>query len=421
VKFAACAALLALAAPLSAAPVLRLSNSAVVVAVGLGANAPAQTIQATNIGDGALTLSVSVESETAWLYASVQLGGNIVLAFFTAGLPRGAYTAVATVSDPDAIDSPQTVTVTVQVGGAPPYVVDQYIAPGQTKQILSRSNQCSQCQSLSLPAITATTQDGGTWLEVSIYSAGTFGFRFGNVSVYLAPASDMASGTYSGTVQEPGQTIPVTMRLTTQPIAVPSTAELDLRLAQNGPAITAPFLPPISVSNSGMGDLAITGISTDHPAVRASIQGNQVALTVDPGSLPAGTYTGSVTILCNAANCPMQIPVVLQVIPRGPPLVFYRGVVSNTDFKSAVVPGGVAAVFGEQLSFSPPVIASDTPLPIALDGTTVLVNDVFAPLYYSSYGQVAFQVPPATVPGTALVQVIRDGQASNLVTVQVGH
>jgi hypothetical protein len=421
VKFVACAALLVFAAPLSAAPVLRLSNSTVVVQTAVGVNAAPQTIQFSNVGDGALALSVSVAPGAEWLTASVPLGGNILFAFFTAGLPRGTYTAEVTVSDPHAIDAPQVVTVTVQVGGAPPYVVDQYIAPGQTKQIVSWSNQCFECRSLELPSVTDTTQDGGTWLEVSVYSAGTFGFRFGSVSVYLEPAASTASGTYSGSVQEDQQTLPVTMRVTMEPIAVPSATRLDLRLAQGGPAIAAPFLPPISVANSGLGALVITGITVDHPAVRASIQSNQAVLAVDPGSLPTGTYAGSVTIVCSAANCPMQIPVVVQVIPRGPPLIFYRGVVSNTDFRSAVVAGGVAVVFGEQLSLNAPVIEPDTPLPMTLGGTTVLVNDVVAPLYYSSYGQVAFQVPPATVPGTALVQVIRDGQASNVVTVQVGH
>jgi uncharacterized protein (TIGR03437 family) len=56
-------------------------------------------------------------------------------------------------------------------------------------------------------------------------------------------------------------------------------------------------------------------------------------------------------------------------------------------------------------------------LPTNLGGATVLVNDVKAPLYYTSFGQIAFQMPYSTVTGTALVQVERDRQISNTVTV----
>jgi uncharacterized protein (TIGR03437 family) len=53
-------------------------------------------------------------------------------------------------------------------------------------------------------------------------------------------------------------------------------------------------------------------------------------------------------------------------------------------------------------------------------GASVLVNGSPAPLFYSSYGQLAFQMPVNTPLGTALVQVKRDdGQTSNTVTVDV--
>jgi uncharacterized protein (TIGR03437 family) len=84
-----------------------------------------------------------------------------------------------------------------------------------------------------------------------------------------------------------------------------------------------------------------------------------------------------------------------------------------------VAPGDVCIVRGEQLSLSDPAMAAGLPLPTSLGGATVLVNDVRAPLYYTSFGQIAFQMPYSTVTGTALVQVERDGQISNTVTVNV--
>ena len=49
----------------------------------------------------------------------------------------------------------------------------------------------------------------------------------------------------------------------------------------------------------------------------------------------------------------------------------------------------------------------------------MLVNGRQAPMYYSSYGQLAFQMPYEITNGTAVIQVQRDGLTSNPVSVQV--
>jgi len=86
---------------------------------------------------------------------------------------------------------------------------------------------------------------------------------------------------------------------------------------------------------------------------------------------------------------------------------------------AAVAPGDVCIVKGDQLSLGDPASAAGFPLPTSLGGATVLVNYVLAPLYYTSFGQIAFQMPYTTTTGTALVQVVRDGQAGNAATVNV--
>jgi uncharacterized protein (TIGR03437 family) len=73
-------------------------------------------------------------------------------------------------------------------------------------------------------------------------------------------------------------------------------------------------------------------------------------------------------------------------------------------------------VKGTQLSLQAPQTAGVSPLPTTLGGASVLVNGVATPLYYSSYGQIAFQARADTYLGTALVQVVRDGQAGNTVS-----
>src|ERR1019366_10559590 len=107
----------------------------------------------------------------------------------------------------------------------------------------------------SCPSVTASTQDGGMWLAVSLDPMGTLYFT-DTAYIHLAPPATMTPGTYSGSVAVNDyaiRTIPVTMRVTTQPIAVPSTPQIHLRLAEGGPAAAYPFLPPISLTNSGMG------------------------------------------------------------------------------------------------------------------------------------------------------------------------
>jgi hypothetical protein len=54
------------------------------------------------------------------------------------------------------------------------------------------------------------------------------------------------------------------------------------------------------------------------------------------------------------------------------------------------------------LTLSASVATVQFPLPTNLGGATVLVNDVQVPLYYTSFGQIAFQMPYSTVTGTAL-------------------
>jgi uncharacterized protein (TIGR03437 family) len=408
-----------------AAPMLRLSSSVVTAGAAVGATPPSQTLHATNAGDGTLLLSVSVPPASAWVAVSVDATNAIQFTFNTASLTAGTYTARLTVSDPNAVDSPQVVIVTLFIGGWPPSQVDQYIAPGRYTYLPFSPGGISGCTKSpgnnTCPSISTKTQDGGTWLSVSSPCMGTGGFsECGPFQILVSAPSSMAVGDYSGTVTVDSQIIPVTMHVTARPIAVPSQAQISLRLAQNGPAMTYPFLPYVSLTNSGLGTLQVTGVSGSGSGLSAYNYQGLAIVTVDPGSLAPGTYNdGMVTIQCNGANCPVQVPVALEVVPQGPPIVNYQGAVDNATFSPTGSPGDVMVVKGEQLSMQSPQMASGTPLPTTLGGASVLVNGVATPLYYSSFGQIAFQVRANTYLGTALVQLIRDGQAGNTVSVNM--
>ena len=127
------------ASGLSAAPRLNLFQTSVTVSVPTGTNGPTYSIDTFNIGDG--TLSLQASSSVPWLVPTVGSAGvcglrggcyPVAIAFQTASLAAGTYTGIITLSDPNAVDSPQNITVTAQVGGDVPNNLVFYLAPGSS-------------------------------------------------------------------------------------------------------------------------------------------------------------------------------------------------------------------------------------------------------------------------------------------------
>src|ERR1017187_5592368 len=94
-----------------------------------------------------------------------------------------------------------------------------------------------------------------------------------------------------------------------------------------------------------MGTLQVQGVAATGEGVSAYQYGALAVVTVGPGSRGPGIYNdGVVTIQCNGANCPVQVPVSLEVVPRAAPVTTaYRGVVDNATFDpiNPVSPGDV--------------------------------------------------------------------------------
>jgi uncharacterized protein (TIGR03437 family) len=111
----------------------------------------------------------------------------------------------------------------------------------------------------------------------------------------------------------------------------------------------------------------------------------------------------------------------VEIIPAGPPVAAFGGVVNNATFArdDPIPPGGICALFGEQLINGDPATGTLIPLVQQLGGATLFVNDRPTPLYFSSYGQINFQLPFDIPPGDALVRVDREGQRGNTVSVRV--
>lgn len=420
---------LALCASLEAAPKLRLVATTVgPVSVTQGANPNAQTVEAYNAGDGNLNLSAA--SSVPWVSASVAGArpcnlreGNCLpvnFQFQTTSLAAGVHTGTVTLSDPGALDAPQNITVTVQVGGGVPSEVNLYVPPnGSSDEVRFTTN--------SVMVSNVNTQSGGQWLSLALEGSGSFRFVF-PYRIIGRHQEGMAEGNYSGTialnnsqVAAENKTVQVRLQVTSQPIARSAPGELRLRIAAGAPALET----PLTIYNGGLGTITVNDATstTSSGGGWLSVQrnGNSVTVKADPAGLATGSYAGAITIASNAANSSLTVPARLEVVTQGPPLAAFGGVLNSANFDAGLAPGGVAAIFGEQLSAQPPGSGTAIPLVTQLNGVRVLINDQPSPLYYTSYNQVNFQIPVNTPVGEAVIKVERDGTAGNALAVQIAE
>lgn len=453
-----------LAAQSGSLPVLRLVSATVgPISIVAGANGIDQTVEAYNAGAG--TLSLSVSSSVAWVTPSVGAPRActtttaatscvpLILGLNTASLAASAtaYTGIVTVTAPNTVDAPQTITVTVEIGGAVPSSVIAYVPPyvappaAASTVAVRFTLGAASCPHLnSCLTSTVTTQDGANWLSLTLSGAGSNTSTL-PYTINISPQpSNTAGNSYTGMIVTSGsafapdnKTIAVTMNVTTLPI-IEALAPINVQVVEGGGTSSTSYE---LLGNLGQGTLAISSVTASGTGITATNAGNisngsgqsvpTVSVTINSLGLEPGPYTGSVTIVTNAANSPTVIPVTFQVVATEPTTIFYQGVVDDAVFGQdglTLTPGDVVALFGQQLSPQGGT-AGPPPLPMSLGSqTAVTVNGEMAPLYFASQGQINFQMPTDTPPGTALVQVSTVlGQAplaeifeqSNTVSVQV--
>ena len=407
---------------LSATPRLNLIQTSLTVSVPTGTNGPNYSLDTFNIGSG--TLSLQASSSVPWLVPTVGTsqvcglrGGcyPVSIAFQTASLAAGTYTGVITLSDPNAIDSPQYITVTAQVGGDVPSNLTFYLAPGGVTSTTFSTNGPVTAKVSNAPWLTTSTSANaatGSYVTTITATAG----------------SSMAATDYNGTVTISGSSfapdnkqISVALNVTTQPIAQASSSSLSFDIAQGGQAQT----DPVGVTDAGMGTLTISTVTATAANsgtwLSAATVNGGITVKADPTGLAPDLYTGTVTIASNGVNGNIVIPVQLTVVAQGPPVASAGGVVNNGTFASGepLAQGDIAAVFGNQFTFDAPTSAAMLPLQTTLDNVQVLVNGKPAPVYYTSSGQINFEIPIDAATGDGTIQVVRNGTQGNLIYVDI--
>ncbi len=444
----ACALTLFALSILSAAPILRVhlpivSNDnpdALLLEAGQplplwilqGTNGPTGVFfEVWNTGDGQLNPRVSGRF-SPWLQPVVtgtQLcsfdAGRVcsfVRVFFeTAGLPRGTFQGEITVSDANAVDSPQRIPVTIHVGGAVPDDVEFYIAAADG------NSDAIEFPTPAGPAPVVSVAPAGQFLSVTSSGLGSFRFLH-NHRVAATFRAGMGVGDLAGSLSVTGssfgpdnRSVPVTVHVTNSPIADSSSDSVTL--------ITGPGIDPppgaVVLSNRGLGDLAVSGIdiSTSSGGDWLSTEdlgNNTFFIRAAVEGLGMGLYEGELSFNSNAANGPLRIPVALEVRDSSAPEALFSGIVNGASFDpvQGIAPGTIVSLFGINLA-SGVDRPEETPLPCEFLSARVRVNGIDAPFFFASPGQLNFQVPFELSPGGARIEVSRDGVAGNSISAPV--
>jgi uncharacterized protein (TIGR03437 family) len=405
----------------STPPQLMLDQTSVTVSTVQGSNGPTQFLDAFNVGEG--TLSLTATSNVTWLSATIGtsqvcglLGGcfPLEIALNTSSLANGVYTGIVTVTDPNAINSPQSITVTVMVGGDVPGSLVFNLAPGGSTSSSFTTGS----------AVTTKVSADTSWLTVT--SATSQGVT--TVTVQAKTSSTMAANAYKGTITISGskfapdnKQISVVLNVTTEPIAQVSNSNVSFTIPQSANKQSS----PVAVTNAGQGTLTVSGVTASAANsgtwLTASSVSGGLPITADPTGLSAGTYTGTVTIASNAINNSVVIPVQLTVEAQTPPLAFAGGAVNNGTFANGepLAQGDIVAVFGSQFTYGDAQGATTLPLQTTINGVQVLVNGKAAPLFYVGAGQINFEVPIDAATGSGTIQVVRNSTAGNLISVDI--
>jgi uncharacterized protein (TIGR03437 family) len=96
-----------------------------------------------------------------------------------------------------------------------------------------------------------------------------------------------------------------------------------------------------------------------------------------------------------------------------------------TQTATALAPNTIATIYGTNLAFQTYTVATADlnggALPLTLQGVTVLVGGLSAPIFYLDPNQINFLIPYELAPGPTTISVARDGVHGPNVTVQLNN
>jgi hypothetical protein len=326
----------------NAAPKIQLTPSSIVVDVAHSGAAVQQTVTLQNVGSGA-DMQFSAAGNGSWLTVSpttgtpIVSGGSISLTLtITPGSSAiGTYSGLMTVTSSNASNVSQTVFVTMNVTDNPK--ID--LTPASLVFNLP-VNGAAASQSVTLKNVgggpnalaytTSVPAAAAAWLAAAPPSGTVIAGSFTTLTITATPGA--TAGTFTSTVkvdstnaENAPQFISVTMNLTASPRIGLSSGDLTFT---TGVGVN-PGSQPVTVTNTGGGSMlwgvgssmstppAGTWLSLSGSPGSTLTSGNSDTFNVDitVGALPAGTYTGLVTVTAGTAtNNPQSFKVTLNIL-----------------------------------------------------------------------------------------------------------
>jgi adhesin/invasin len=306
--------------------------------------------------------------------------------------------------------------------------------PAQAVQVLSGGAGSVTYQA------SATTQDGKSWLSVSP-STGTATAPAPDQSLVSVNTAGLPAGTYYGNVSYAGAgaavrgvnvTLIVTAtaqngsaRTTSSAANTGSCSPTKLAVARVEPVLgfsaTVGLPTPVSIrimtdcGDPVAGANAAVNISDGDPTFTLQLAdatsglysgtwtphraGSQVILTATAIAGDLGAWTSVVDF--RGTVTPGSSPL---LAPQGTLHVYYP------QTGAGLAPGTIVQIYGSNLSTGT-APATTLPLPLTLNGTSVLIGGIEAPLYYVSPGQINAQVPYELAPDHQYQVVINSNGA----------
>ncbi len=305
-----------------------------------GADPLGQVLTISTTGTAAVSVGISSSTATGGNWLTVSPLGccyahpRVIAATVNASptLAVGTYTAQIVVTTQSA-DQAITIPVTLTVEAASQAYLDNL--PGQMSFSFVTASGNPPTQSFQIRnagsgtlnwTLLATTADAGNWLNVSAASGTAPQTVTVGITASALPGQGLIAGTFTGEllVGSAGSSVAIPVSVTvganvfsqlapltfTQPAGGPNALPQVLSVASTGAAFNFGIYPSAATGGDWL-TAAPSGCCYGTPrSVNASVN-------VSP-TLPAGTYTGQIVFIDQAANMAMTVPVTLVVTPGAP-------------------------------------------------------------------------------------------------------
>lgn len=435
----------------TASTAMILSKQALNFVQYIGSSPPVQTVSLLNTGTGMLDWTVTSNTSLGgdWLAVSPDHGtdnGSFSVSISDMSLPAGTYLGEIEVSDAHAVNSPQTIPVSVTVTTRPTFTVtpEQFsfqAAPGTSppaEQLRIRSS------GRTIPwTATVQTSSGGNWLSISPLSGVT-----GTLTNVAADSAGLASGAYQGsiTISAPdsvnvSETISVSL-LVGAPTTIVSGATFQTGAGLTRGMIAVAFgsnladieaVPPPGTLPTLLRNtqVLVNGVAAPLFYVSPTQINFQVPLEVSGSEAQVAIASNGILGRPTIVGLAEAAPGIFTIADTGNGAVLNEDSTLNSDGNPALA-GSVIQIFATGLGAVTPQVpagqlAPISPLSKTITMPVVLIGGIAAEVTYSGLApgtigvnQINARIPGGVQSGSSITLQIQIGAAiSNVATIAV--